>query len=283
MSFVTELGAPWTVDDHGLVATGDVCSIRLGWRPIPGMVMYQVHGVPGVRTDWAPTSQTLLGITSSPRFVHGGLGAAPASWSYRVVALGAARRMTPVATARSQLSVTLTGRPLVVVGAFDGSGRDLAMSSAGFVHYLTTFPSDVDFHHGVDRPEQAWSYVQPGPDDAWAGRRAHRFRLRFDLEALPAHDVDLALWLVDRHPTRAGSAALSINDVRLDSFLLDSDPARGDSSGGKLVMPGLGAGPAYFERPIPRTTLRLGENVLDIAKDQGHWIAYDAIGLFART
>ena len=281
MANTAETGMPWRVTDRALVLTPEVGSVRLAWRAFGPMVAYEVHGVPGRREGWRPNGSTRISVTTTTGFVHRGLGAYGATWSYRVLAVTSdgEHLMTPVAVTTTTTSVTVTGRPIAVVGAFDGSGLDLAISSSGFVHYRTTFPSDVDFRYGFDSPERRWSYVQPGPEDAWAGRRSHRFRLRFDLDELPDGDVDLALWLVDRHPTRAGSASIAVNCLPLETLLFDETIGETHAS---LVVPGSGAGPAYFEMPVPRDLLRLGENTVDIAKDHGSWIAYDAIGVFGR-
>lgn len=272
---------PWRVTDRALVLTPEVGSMRLSWRAFGPMVAYEVHAVAGRRESWQPNGSTLVAVTTTPGFVHRGLGAYGAAWSYRVLAVTSAGEhlMTPVAVATTPTSVTVSGRPIAVVGAFDGSGIDLAISSSGFVHYRTTFPADVDFRYGFDAPERRWSYVQPGPEDAWAGRRSHRFRLRFDLDEIPERDVDLAVWLVDRHPTRAGSATVSVNGAALETMLFDETVGERHAS---LVVPGTGAGPFHFEVPVPRAMLHLGENTVDIAKEHGSWIAYDAIGVFGR-
>ncbi len=282
MSSATAL-VSWHIGDQNLTSTAGIGEVKLTWRPIPDVAAYEVHAVRGVdhEPEWMPTAATLLAVTAGTRFVHRGLGPEAARWSYRVAAVTSygEHLTTPVTTGRSTTSVTVHGTPLAVVGRFDGSGLDLAISATGFVHYRTTFPHDVDFRYGFDAPEYRWSYVQPGPEDAWAGRRRHRFKLRFDLDRVPDQDVDLALWLVDRHPTRAGSASLSINGIQLESLLFDETTGEGHAS---LVVPGSGAGPAYFEPVVPRSALVEGENVLEIAKDHGSWIAYDAIGVFQR-
>lgn len=281
MSDTAEVSVPWHVADRGFVLVPEVGAIRLSWKPFGAVSAYEVHGVQGRRENWSPNSATLLSVTTGTRFVHRGLGPRSGTWSYRIIAVTShgEHLMTTIAVASSRTSVTVTGRPVAVVGAFDGNGLDLAISTSGFVHYRTTFPADVDFRYGFDRPDRRWSYVQPGPEDAWAGRRSHRFRLRFDLDEIPTDDLDLALWLVDRHPTRAGSASIEVNGQALESLLFDETIGEVHAS---LVVPGSGAGPAHFETAVPRGALRLGENVLDIAKDHGSWIAYDAVGIFAR-
>ncbi|NHN55389.1 hypothetical protein G9U51_06275 [Calidifontibacter sp. DB0510] len=271
---------PRPLPESGLRAVGDVGIIRLHWRAQTGVCGYEVHGVSGAAGDWRPSPGTLLATVDEPRFAHRGLGALAQRWSYRVLPAGVLPSpLPPPQPAVSRTSVTVTGIPLATVGSFDGSGLELALAPTGFVHYQSTFPRDVDFRHGLDRADVRWSYLQPGPDDAWAGRRGHRFRLRFDLDEVPDHDVDLALWLVDRHPSRAGSATVSLNGTRVDTLFFD-EPATAQVEG--AVRPGAGAGPAYLEHPIGREHLQLGENVLDIEKDQGSWIAYDALGVFGR-
>ncbi|MBD2759855.1 hypothetical protein IEE94_10070 [Yimella sp. cx-573] len=280
MSSATHLGARRQAE-HAPVAMPGIGSVRLAWQVFCSALAYEVHATQGRRDDWHPDADTLVGVSTTTRFVHRGLGPTASTWAYRVVAVDheGVRFVTPVVTATTRTSVTVTGRPLATVGAFDGSGTELAMSSSGYVHYRTTFPRDVDFRYGFDRPEVHWSYVQPGPEDAWAGRCAHRFRLRFDLQDVPEHDVDFALWLVDRHPTRGGTAAVSVNGALVETLLFD-DPL--SDAAMRLVLPGAGAGPAVYERVIPRSVLQPGENVVDIVKDHGSWIAYDAIGVFAR-
>jgi hypothetical protein len=280
MSSATAL-VSWHLVQQGLATASDIGSVKLTWRPIDDVAAYEVHARCGDGTGWMPSSATLLGVTTAPRFVHRGLGPCATTWSYRIAAVTpyGVHLTTPAVVGRSTTSVTVDGSPLAVVGRFDGSGLDLAISATGFVHYRTTFPHDVDFRYGFDAPERRWSYVQPGPEDAWAGRRRHCFKLRFDLDELPEEDVDLALWLVDRHPTRAGSATLSINGYQLESFILDETTGEGNAA---LVVPGSGAGPAYFEPVVPRSALVVGENVLEVAKDHGSWIAYDAVGIFRR-
>lgn len=268
-------------------ATGDLCRVHLTWED-PGRqaATYFVHGQPhhlSVPHRMRPTSLNLLGQIGEPVFVHSGLHPAGEAWDYLVVAVddrGEVCATSEVVGAVSSVSVSVSGRPVATVGSLDGRANGRALARFGYVRYQSTFPADVDFTHGRDEPSTAWSWLQPGPDDAWAGRRTHRFRLRFDLDHAPREDLDLAVWLADRHPTRAATAGLSINGERLEPLLfVDQTDGAGAAD---QVAPGHGAGPAYLERAVPATALRPGENVLEIVKDQGSWIAYDALGLFAR-
>ncbi|WP_052595528.1 hypothetical protein [Luteipulveratus mongoliensis] len=271
-------------------ASGDVRRISLTWQQ-PGSfdaASFTVHGqrvhkspAPRLR----PSEDHLLATVREPLFLHHGLAPQGERWEYLVQALdraGAVQAASDAVEATSRTSVTVTGHPVATVGSFNGQGLELALSPSGFVRYQSVFPADVDFTHGRDRADTSWSYLQPGPDDAWAGRRGHRFRLRFWLDEQPEDDLDLALWLTDRHPVRAGAAGLLVNGRRLDPLIFADEveppetPAGGD-------VPGHGAGPAYIERSLRRGLFVAGENILEIVKDQGSWIAYDALGIFART
>lgn len=267
-------------DGAAIHAVGGVGNIRLTWREQPDVTGYRVYGRPVVRPshDWTPDASNLLAVTSDARFVHDGLGAIATTWSY-VVQADQSRPLRLTATSRT--SVTRSGVPVATVGDFDGTDRGLALAPTGFALYRSTFPRDVDFRFGYDRPETTWSYLHPGPDDAWAGRCVHRFRLRFDLERRPDADLDLAVWLVDRHPTQAGSATLAVNGVSTERVFFD-DPLVGEGPV-PAGTPMHGAGPAYIERTLDRGRLRAGENTLDVIKDHGSWIAYDAVGVYARS
>lgn len=267
-------------------AVGGVGSIRLAWRELPDVTAYRVHGRPADEFSSHPDATkllatNLLATVDEPRFVHEGLGPISTQWVYAVQPLGSDHDDRPLTlTAASQTSVTRTGVPVATVGEFDGSDRGLALAPTGFALYRSKFPRDVDFRFGYDKPETTWSYLHPGPDDAWAGRCAHRFRLRFDLDRCPDADLDLAIWLVDRHPAHAGSATIAVNGAPTERVFFDDPLAVGESV--TVGAPMRGAGPAYIERAVDRGRLRAGENTIDLIKDHGSWIAYDAVGVFAR-
>ncbi|TDE02587.1 polysaccharide lyase family protein [Jiangella asiatica] len=270
----------------GLRAEGQLGRITLDWTPAPWDFVvdhYAVYGAPDA-ADVAVDPSTLLTKTVYPRFVHRGLGGRGANWTYRVLtvdAAGARSRASAPLTASSQESVTATGAALAVVGEYDGTGLEFALSPGGYAQYPATFPDGVDFRHGTDNAGLAWSYLHPGPADAWAGRRPHVFRLRFDLAAAPAGQVWLALWLIDSHATIPGSAVLTVNGATVERLTFEGGATRG-STVGDSTLPGSPLRPSYVERPLPAGLLVAGENLLTVTKDDGSWIAYDAIGLFAR-
>ncbi|WP_116946825.1 polysaccharide lyase family protein [Jiangella endophytica] len=269
----------------GLHAEGHLGRIVLDWTPVPWDTVvdhYAVYAAPDAG-DVEPGPRTLLTKTVYPHVVHSGLGGRARGFAYRVVTVDAAgARSKPSAplAASSQVSVTTTGTPLAVVGDFDGKGLEFALSPNGYSRYPATFPDGVDFRVGADVPGTGWSYLHPGPSDAWAGRRTHTFRLRFDLASVPAGAVWLAIWLIDSHATIPGSVALDVNGTAVDRLRFEGGATRG-SLEGDTTVPGTRLRPSYLERPLPPGLLRTGENVLTMVKDEGSWIAWDAIGLFA--
>jgi Polysaccharide lyase family 4, domain III len=267
--------------------TGDLRRIHLAWTPPSDAGRFVIHARPmhaGPMAVRPAAGPRILAEVAEPAYVHTGLSPQGETWEYVVRAVddwgGVCAQSGPVA-ATARVSVTVTGQPIASVGAFDGVSSELALARFGYVRYQSTFPTDVDFQHGRDDASTQWSWLQPGPDDAWAGRRTHRFRLRFDLDEQPQRDLDLALWLTDRHPTRAGAAAVLVNGHPCDPLLFVDEAELGTDL--RSDVPGHGAGPAYFERPLPAALFQPGENVLEIVKDQGSWIAYDALGVFARS
>lgn len=269
----------------GLRSEGQLGRIILDWAPVPWDTVvdhYAVYGAPDA-PDVEPGQATLLTKTVYPRFVHSGLGGAARRFAYRVVtvdAAGARSRPSAPLAASSLESVTRTGSPLAVVGAFDGKGLEFALSPNRYSRYPARFPNGVDFRAGTDAPRTGWSYLQPGPSDAWAGRRTHTFRLRFDLAAVPAGEIWLAIWLIDSHATIPGSVVLDVNGTTVDRLRFEGGATRG-SLEGDATVPGTRLRPSYLERPLPTGLFRPGENVLTMVKDEGSWIAWDAIGVFA--
>ncbi|WP_216843806.1 polysaccharide lyase family protein [Phytoactinopolyspora alkaliphila] len=271
----------------GLQGEGKLARIVLDWTPEPWETVVDHYAVYGTRDadDVEVEPGTLLTKTVYPHFVHRGLGGASERWVYRVVtvdAAGSRSRPSTLVAVTSRESVSVSGSPLAVVGEFDGKGLEFALSPAGSSQYNATFPNGVDFSYGTDVVGTGWSYLQPGPADSWAGRRNHLFRLRFELDEVPAHDVDLALWLIDSHASIPGSAVLTVNGTSVDRLTFEGGATKGSTQGDSTV-PGSPLKPSYLERPLAAGLFVAGENTLELFKDDGSWIAYDAIGVFARA
>lgn len=223
--------------------------------------------------------ETLLGKTVYARFRHENLGPAKQTRYYRVVTVDAAgerSRPSKLLAASSVESVTIGGRPVAVVGTFDRKSLELALAPGGYNQFLTRFPNGVDYTHGVSSD---WPYLHPGPADRWAGSKAHTFTLRFGLDAVPAKDLALAVWLIDTHATIPGKLVLACNGNVVTEAVLEKGATKG-STQGDATVPGTPLRPSIVEVPLPRGYLVAGQNVLTFAKPEGSWHAYDAIGVF---
>jgi hypothetical protein len=235
-----------------------------------------------VSPDPTFANETLLGKTIYTSLRHDNLGPAGQTRYYRVVTVDAAgerSRPSQVLRASSVESVTIAGRPVAVIGTFDRKSLELALAPGGYNQFLTRFPGGVDYTHGVSSAATDWPYLHPGPADKWAGSTAHTFRLRFGLTAVPAADLALAVWLIDTHATIPGRLAIACNDKAITEVTLEKGATKG-STQGDATVPNSPLRPSIVEVLLPRAVLVAGENVLALAKPEGSWHAYDAVGVF---
>ncbi|SFP01992.1 Polysaccharide lyase family 4, domain III [Amycolatopsis arida] len=268
-----------------LAARPGIGRIELTWRahrPYHPLVdHFAVYGSPD--PAFRPGPATLLGKTIDTHLRHEGLGPRASTWHYRVVtvaASGGRSRPTGVLRATSTESVTVAGRPVAVVGEFDRRSLELALAPDGYARYLTRFPDGADYVHGVSTPGVDWPYLHPGPADRWAGSRAHTFRLRFRLVEPPAGDLALAVWLIDTHASIPGRLDVACNGTDVARVELERGATKG-SLRGDATAPDSPLRPSIVEIPLPRAALVAVENVLAMAKREGSWHAYDAVGVFA--
>jgi hypothetical protein len=266
-----------------LAAQPGIGRIDLTWRArsyTPLVDHFAVHA----STDPAfrPGAENLVGKTIYARLRHDNLGPAGQTWYYRVVTVDAAgERSRPTAALRAETveSVAVAGKPVAVIGTFDRRSLELALAPGGYNQFLTRFPNGVDYTHGTSSAAADWPYLHPGPADRWAGSRAHTFRLRFWLDAVPAKDLALAVWLIDTHATTPGKLVVACNGTAVTEAALEKGATRG-STQGDATVPGTPLRPSIVEVPLPRGVLVAGENVLTLAKPEGSWHAYDAVGVF---
>lgn len=160
-------------------------------------------------------------------------------------------------------------RELWRIGERNGRTDDLAtLSQIG--DYLKTFTADVDFKVGESDPTRHFSALQPGPYDAWAGRRDHPFRIRFDLAEVPDTACELRLDLIDTHAEAPPSLLVRINAQEVEVQL---ERGTGDPS---LTRPELGKARTLRFCCTPDQLVR-GENTIELTGRRGSWIIYDAV------
>jgi hypothetical protein len=263
-----------------LTGSGQISSITLDWKPVSWATVVDHYAVYVLNSG----TFELVGKTVYPHYVHRGLGFTGVPRTYRIVTVDAAGNTSkPSATvaATNLTSVTVSGVPVARVGEFDGKGSELALSPGGYASYPTRFPSDVDYTFGTSTPSADWSYLLPGPADKWAGSKSHRATFRFELAAVPEKDLDLALWLIDSHASLAGTAVLTVNGTEVGRLTFANGATKG-STIADSTYPGSPLKPSYLELPLPRALFRPGQNLLELFKDNGSWLAYDALGIYAR-
>lgn len=253
----------------------------LGWDPL--IDHYRIYAADGGNGSDQPDEDDLVGKTVYPRFVHDGLDPAGETWTYQVIAVSdAGRRGEPgePVTASSLASVTATGRPVATIGDFDGRTFEHRHAPAGYLRIPEEHPEAlIEYDQGSDTPEEAWPYLLPGPGDAWAGARAYRARWRLTIEE-PGTPHDLALWLVDT--TRLGGTLTITVDGQ---HLADVDLPQGGTLGsreGDANAPNTTLLPSYHELELPPGLLSEGECEIEFHLAEGGWVAWDAIGVFAR-
>ncbi|WP_086819918.1 polysaccharide lyase family protein [Allokutzneria sp. NRRL B-24872] len=248
-----------------LAATPGIGWIDLTWSYPPLVDHFAVYA-----SDSPFAQGELVEKTVYTRFRHANLGPRGRTLHYRVVTVDVAGnrgRPSPVLRASSLTSVTVSGRPVAVIGDFDRTSRGLALAPNGYQQYSARFPT------GVDHPSTDWPYLHPGPADKWAGSKPHSFRFHFTLPAV--RDLVLAVWLIDTHATLPGRLALSCNGTAFAEAELERGATKGSTVGeGPLLRPSI------VEVAVPTSALRPGSNTITLAKTSGSWHAYDAVGVF---
>lgn len=271
----------------GLRAESSLATITLSWDPLgwdPLIDHFRIYAVPGDRTSVAPQESDLLAKSVYPCFVHEGLDPAGEQWTYLVLAVsdaGQRGKTSELVTATSQPSVTATGREIATIGTFDGKSLEMQFSPSSYSSIPVEYPDAlIEYRQGTDQPESAWPYLLPGPGDAWAGRREYRARWTLTLDDHPSTDHDLALWLIDT--TRlGGTLQINANQQHVTDLDLPAGATRG-SREGDATIPGSTLLRTFHEMPVPAAALQAGDNVIELHMIAGGWIAWDAIGLFAR-
>jgi hypothetical protein len=271
----------------GVAPTSEIARTVLSWTSLgfdPLIDHYRVHGVQGDGVPFSPSRDNLLAKTVYPRLVHQ-LDPRGETWTYQVVAVsdaGAPSKPSDPLVASSKPSVVATGVPVATIGEFDARTLEHRFAPSRYAQIPITYPDAVyEYVQGRDTPATAWPYLLPGPGDAWAGNKAYTARWHLHLENTPAHAHDLAIWLVDT--TRlGGTLRIVINDTTLADVDLPAGGTRG-SREGDATVPGTALVRSYHELEVPAELLQAGPNVVEFVLAEGGWVAWDAVGMFART
>lgn len=176
------------------------------------------------------------------------------------------------------LTICLLATPLYAeettvwqIGQFNGTYDDLAIAR-NFGVYSKAFPNDITYRVGTDMPSKNWSYIQPGPVDAWAGSRNHPFNIIFNLNEKPVGRFTLQIALINTHPGSPPRYEIGING-RADSMQLPNggpDDSLGNPDAGKKYN---------ITLVFPADVFKTGENKITLVSTNGSWLLYDALKL----
>jgi alpha-mannosidase len=163
-------------------------------------------------------------------------------------------------------------RILWQIGKSDGANTEFAFAPAGY----RQFKEDAVFIVGRADPASAWPYVQPGPDDEWAGSRPHSFVVAFGLKQAPTTEgagCRLVVELVDSHRSLPPLVTIAINGRPFERRLPaggSDESVRGEE--GVRV-------PFSWTDAFPCEALKAGNNEVRITTSDGSWIMYDNVRL----
>ncbi|MGW7043321.1 glycoside hydrolase family 38 N-terminal domain-containing protein [Streptomyces avermitilis] len=189
----------------------------------------------------------------------------------------------PEAAAASGGSPQVTQRqdgvpaPVFTIGAADQSDQDFALAPGSYKDYPKAFPSDVDYTVGRNTPAD-WPYVQPGPDDAWAGNKAHPFTVHYRLTSDQVRDQMLRIDLLDTQKSPSVRVASNGRDLATASAPQGNGAGvygLSDASGTTSAM----THPRQMGFVVPKQDLHVGDNTLTLTNVKGSWSVYDALSL----
>jgi alpha-mannosidase len=161
--------------------------------------------------------------------------------------------------------------PIVEIGRPGGGNAGFALGPAGW----REFTRDAVFIAGQSTTATDWPYVHPGPDDAWAGRRSHTYRVVFDLASVPPSvDGELTLDLLDTHSSLRPEVEIGVNGTIIGRETLPE--GGGDASlSGRLDR----ARRHALRLRVPASTVKAGRNVVTITNRKGSWFLYEHVSL----
>ena len=260
----------------GVQAEPQLMENYVTWEPASWDVVLDHYRVIGTDPNGV---DVLLGKTIFPFFRHSRRDVVGEKWSYYVKvvdAAGAESSPSGKATSTSLPSVT-AGTALATIGSFDRKGTEFQYSPKDYKKIVTAHP-DQTITVGPDATPADVPYLLPGPGDKWAGSKAYTLKWTVNLNQ-PTAKTALALWLIDT--TKLGGILdVTINDFHKQVELpqgATQGSRQGDASGDPTSLR-----PVAIEFALPENTLQEGENELVFTLQEGGWLAWDALGIFAK-
>lgn len=164
----------------------------------------------------------------------------------------------------------LAVEPLWQIGKTDRNDLEFALAPGNYSQY----EADGFFVVGVSHPKQDWPYVHPGPNDTWAGSRAHTFTIVFGLRKPPAiGDCMLVIEVLDPHGKSQPKLGITVNGQRFERTL----PAGGGDASVRGNLSGIK--PTAVTVTFPVSLLKAGNNQVHIENYSGSWLLYDSVAM----
>jgi alpha-mannosidase len=155
------------------------------------------------------------------------------------------------------------------IGKADHDASEFALAPKGYGQ----FKADGLFIVGASDTKRDWPYVQPGPDDSWAGNSEHRFKVIFGVkQPVQTGNCELTVDLVDTHSQTPPRLRIEVNGRAFERQMPRGGgdaSVEGDFARGK---------PYQFTVEFPAALLN-SSNVISIASVSGSWMLYDALSL----
>ena len=147
-----------------------------------------------------------------------------------------------------------------------------ALAPDGWRHYK----HDGFLVIGKSDPKTSWPYVQPGPQDGWAGHRQHTFVVVFGLTKAAAGRATLVVRFAALQPAHPPRFRMQINDAWSHVFRTP----RGRSNAPLMGHPRQGR-PYILRAVFPASALHVGDNLIRIRSTAGSWGIYHSLALYA--
>ncbi|HRY47774.1 MAG TPA: polysaccharide lyase family protein [Candidatus Paceibacterota bacterium] len=156
------------------------------------------------------------------------------------------------------------------IGQADDLNAEFALAPDQYAKYA----QDGFFVVNASDSRTDWPYVHPGPNDAWAGSRAHTFVILFGLQrATNQGECHLRFKILDTQAAHPPRLAVEINGHRSEHALpagAGDDSVQGKPEKGKSHE---------FSVTFPSAQLKLGDNAVFLTTQSGCWLLYDWVGL----
>lgn len=160
----------------------------------------------------------------------------------------------------------------------DNANYDEFAHAGNYNAAAENFPDGATFHSGASNSKTAWPFIQPGPSDVWAGRKAHTYTVKFDLPAnigkADAYELLIKGW---GHPSSPPTLKIQLNDriVRLST--------NRDAKSDAVLTNSAADSPGTYSVKFPVNALKPSDNTLTITTLAGAWFVYDYVRFRSRT